>query len=65
MRHPDARRYEQISYADVLAGQLAVMDATAVSLCRENRLPVVVFNLNTPGNIAKLAAGETIGTIIS
>jgi uridylate kinase len=65
VKHPEARRHEKISYADVLAQQLAVMDAAAVSLCRENRLPVVVFNLNTAGNIARLAAGENIGTLIS
>ncbi len=65
VQHPDARRYEKISYADVLTEGLAVMDAAAVSLCRENRLPVVVFNLNTPGNIGRLAAGENIGTLIS
>lgn len=65
MQHPDARRYDKISYADVLTERLAVMDAAAVSLCRENRLPVVVFNLNTPGNIGRLAAGENIGTLIS
>lgn len=65
VQHPDARRYEKISYADVLTQGLAVMDATAVSLCRENSLPVVVFNLNTPGNIGRLAAGDNIGTLIS
>jgi uridylate kinase len=65
MQHPDARRYQKISYSDVLKDGLAVMDAAAVSLCRENRLPVVVFNLNTPGNIGRLAAGEEIGTLIS
>ena len=65
MQYPDARRYDKISYADVLTERLAVMDAAAVSLCRENRLPVIVFNLNTPGNIGRLAAGETIGTLMS
>jgi uridylate kinase len=65
VKHADARRYEKISYTDVLTDGLAVMDAAAVSLCRENQLPVVVFNLNTPGNIGRLAAGENIGTLIS
>jgi uridylate kinase len=65
MQHPDARRYDRISYADVLTEGLAVMDAAAVSLCRENGVPVVVFNLNTPGNIGRLSAGENIGTLIS
>ena len=65
MQHADARRYDRVSYADVLRDGLAIMDAAAVSLCRENRLPVIVFNLNTPGNIGRLAAGETIGTLMS
>ena len=66
VRFADARRYGKISYGDVLAGGLAVMDATAVSLCRDNHLPVFVFNLNVRGNILKLVQGdESIGTIIS
>jgi uridylate kinase len=66
VRFADARRYEKISYGDVLAGGLAVMDATAVSLCKDNHLPVFVFNLNVRGNILKLVRGdESIGTIIS
>jgi uridylate kinase len=64
VRFPDARRYEKISYADVLSGELGVMDAAAVSMCKENSLPVVVFNLNIAGNIEKLAAGETVGTLV-
>jgi uridylate kinase len=60
-----ARRYEKISYAEVLAQGLRVMDATAVALCQEHRLPVVVFNLNTHGNIRRLVAGEPIGTLVS
>lgn len=63
--HPGARKYEKISYTEVLSGGLGVMDAAAVSLCRENQLPVVVFNLNTPGNIRRLVQGEPIGTLIS
>ena len=49
---------------DVLSGELGVMDAAAVSMCKENSLPVVVFNLNIAGNIEKLAAGETVGTLV-
>ncbi len=64
VQNPQARRYEKISYADVLSGGLGVMDAAAVSLCRENSLPVVVFDLNRPGNIGRLARGEKIGTLI-
>jgi len=63
--HPEAKRYEQVSYQDVLAQNLAVMDATAISMCRENHLPIVVFNLNVPGNIMRMACGERIGTIIT
>jgi uridylate kinase len=66
VKFADARRYEKISYGDVLAGGLGVMDATAVSLCKDNHLPVLVFNLNVRGNILKLVQGdESIGTIIS
>lgn len=59
-----AARYEKISYQEVLAGNLAVMDAAAVSLCRDNNLPIVVFDLTVPGNIQRLVNGETIGTRI-
>jgi uridylate kinase len=65
LKNPQARRYDKISYTEVLSGRLGVMDATAVSLCRENRLPVLVFNLNTPGNIGRFVRGEQIGTLIS
>jgi uridylate kinase len=65
VRFSDASRYEKISYADVLSEGLGVMDATAVSLCRENRLPILVFDLTLAGNIQRLAGGESIGTLIS
>ncbi len=64
VRFPDAQRYDKISYGDVLSQGLAVMDATAVSLCRENNLPVVVFNLDVRGNIRRMVSGEEIGTLI-
>ncbi len=64
-RFPQARRYEKISFADVLSRELGVMDAAAISLCKEHDLPVVVFNLNTPGNIQKLVAGKKVGTLVS
>ncbi len=63
-RFPDARRYEKISYAEVLAAGLAVMDQAAVAMCRENRLPLVVFDLNVRGNIKKVAQGEDVGTLV-
>ncbi len=60
----DAVRYQEISYSDVLAKALGVLDATAVAMCRENRLPMIVFNLNVPGNIMRIAMGEPVGTLI-
>jgi uridylate kinase len=65
LTHPNARRYAQLGYADLLRDQLKVMDAAAVSLCMENDLPIVVFDLNRPDNITKVAAGEPVGTVIS
>jgi uridylate kinase len=63
--HPGARRYERLTYVDVLTERLQVLDATAVSLCMENDLPIVVFDLNRPDNIRNVALGEPVGTIIS
>jgi uridylate kinase len=64
LAHPDAVRFAEIAYSDVLARNLRVMDASAVAMCRDNRLPIVVFNLNVRGNIMRMAMGEPIGTII-
>jgi uridylate kinase len=64
-KNPDASRFEQISYLDVLQKNLRVMDLTAISLCRENNLPIIVFNMNKPGNLLKLVDGENIGTYVS
>ncbi len=63
--HPEARRYERLSYVDVLTERLQVLDATAVSLCMENNLPIIVFDLNRPDNIRNVALGEPVGTLIS
>lgn len=63
--HPHARRFESIAYDEVLKRRLQVADASAVSLCMENGLPMLVFDLNTEGNIARAAAGEAIGTLIA
>jgi uridylate kinase len=60
----DATRFETITYQQVLEKGLRVMDAAAISLCRENRMPIVVFSLTAPGNIRKAAAGEPIGTLV-
>ena len=65
MTHPNARRYAQLEYADLLRDQLKVLDAAAVSLCMENDLPIVVFDLNQPDNITRVAVGEPVGTLIS
>jgi uridylate kinase len=64
LKNTDAVRYTEIGYSDVLAKNLRVMDASAVAMCRDNRLPIVVFNLNVYGNIMRMAMGESIGTLI-
>ena len=65
LKEPTARRFRELTYADLLRDQLKVMDGAAVSLCMENELPIIVFDLNQPDNIARVAAGEPVGTIIS
>lgn len=60
----DARKYDRINYTDVLAKNLKVMDATAISMCRDNNLPVIVFNLEKEGNIKGVICGKSIGTIV-
>jgi uridylate kinase len=64
-RNPDAKRYERISYSEVLAKGLKVADATAFTLCMDNALPIVVFDLLVDGNIGRAVRGETIGTLVS
>jgi uridylate kinase len=64
-KDPKAKRFESLSYIDVLNRGLRVMDATAISLCMENSLPIVVFNLNDDNNIQKVVQGEHVGTIVS
>jgi uridylate kinase len=61
-KNPSALRYEEISYLEVLKKDLKVMDMTAITLCRENKLPILVFNMNTPGNFKRLVLGESVGT---
>jgi uridylate kinase len=60
-----ATKYDSISYLQVLERQLRVMDATAISLCMDNKLPIVVFNLREPGNIRRVVLGDPIGTTVS
>ena len=62
--HKGARKYSEITYLEVLNKGLKVMDATAVSLCMDNKLPMIIFNLTTPGNIKKVLLGDKIGTTI-
>ncbi|MEW5981598.1 MAG: UMP kinase [Acidobacteriota bacterium] len=63
--HADATKFEKITYISVLERGLKVMDATAVSLCMDNKLPIVVFNLKTPGNMKRAVLGEPIGTTVT
>ncbi|MCP5109503.1 MAG: uridine monophosphate kinase, partial [bacterium] len=63
-KHPDATLYPEISYHEVLTKSLRVMDASAVAMCRDNDLPILVFNLNVTGNIMRMSMGESIGTLI-
>ena len=65
MLQPTATRFDRISYLQVLDKGLKVMDATAISLCMDNKLPIVVFNLKTPGNIKRAIAGEPIGSLVT
>ncbi len=63
-KYPDARKYDTLTFSKVLEDQLAVMDGTAATLCRENHLPILVFDLAHPDNIARAVQGETVGTLV-
>ena len=65
MLHPDASRYDRISYLQVLEQGLKVMDATAISLCMDNKLPIVIFNLRKPGNMVRAVMGEPVGSLVT
>jgi uridylate kinase len=64
LKSDDAIRFAEIGYSEMLAKNLRVMDASAVAMCRDNKLPILVFNLRVQGNIMRMAMGETIGTLI-
>ncbi len=64
MKHADAVRYDNITYDETLQKHLKVMDSTAISLAMDNRLPIIVFSLKTPGNIKRVVMGENVGTIV-
>ncbi len=65
MIRPDATKFDEITYLQVLERKLEVMDATAISLCMDNRMPIVVFNLRTPGNLTRVLNGERVGTVVT
>ncbi|HXA93696.1 MAG TPA: UMP kinase, partial [Steroidobacteraceae bacterium] len=65
MKHPDARRYTHLTFDKVLSDRLNVMDATAIVMCRENNLPLQVFNLFHAGDLVRIVQGEDIGTVVS
>lgn len=61
---PDAKRYDEIGFSDVLSRDLKIMDASAIALCRDNDIPIVVFNIREQGNLLKVLAGEGVATIV-
>ncbi len=65
LKNPAAKKYTEIPFLDILNQNLKVMDSTAISLCRDNKMPLVVFNLKEPGNFKRVALGEPIGTLVT
>ena len=65
LKDKTATRFDRLTYSDALHKDLRVMDATAISLCKDNNLPILVFNLNVPGNIKKIVLGDPIGTLVT
>ncbi|MEE2959411.1 MAG: UMP kinase [Myxococcota bacterium] len=65
VKNPAATKFDKLSYLDVLQKNLSVMDSTAISLCRDNQLPIIIFNMQESGNIRRVVLGESIGTIVS
>jgi uridylate kinase len=65
VKDPTATKYDRLTYIDVLQKNLRVMDATAISLCMDNSLPIIVFNLNKPDNIKRIVLGEEVGTLVT
>jgi uridylate kinase len=64
-KDPGAKRYDRISFQEVLENGLRVMDASAIALCMENRLPILVFDMNKPGNLIAAVMGEPVGTLVT
>ncbi|MDO5397590.1 MAG: UMP kinase [bacterium] len=63
--NPDAKKYDKLSFSDILSKNLGVMDSTAASLCRDNNMPILVFGLNDPENIVRACKGDKIGTLVN
>jgi uridylate kinase len=63
-KNPDAKKYDTITFEEVYEKNLNVMDMTAFTLCKENKLPIIVFDMNQNGNLLKIVNGETIGTLV-
>ena len=63
-KDPDARKFEQITFAEVISRNLKVMDMTAFTLCQENNLPIIVFDMNRPGNLLRVVTGDNVGTLV-
>ena len=64
-KNPDAKRFDRLTYSDALSRRLEVMDSTAFSLCMDNAMPIIVFDMSDPGNILRAVRGETVGTLVS
>ena len=64
VKFPDAKKFDELTYIDVLKKGLQVMDSTAISLCMDNKLPIIIFNLHKPGNIKNVVMGQKVGTLI-
>ena len=64
-KDPTAVKFDTISFADVLSNRLSVMDMTAFTLCQENKLPIIIFDINNPQNLKRIVMGETVGTLVS
>ena len=63
-KNPDARKFDKISFAEVIEKRLQIMDSTAFTMCRDNKMPVIVFDMNKPGNLNKIVEGKKIGTFV-
>jgi len=63
-KNPNAKKYETISFQECISNNLKVMDMTAFTLCMENKLPIIVFDMNQPGNLMKLVKGDAVGTLV-